>query len=84
LDWKEDTNKAGLTACADPEKGIDVSDDTDIIRYTIDFWRRRSGVELTAENARAMIADTCGFFQLLDRWDREICEEVETDLDCAG
>lgn len=77
MEWKQDAETPGLIARADSETEGGVSDELDFITYTIDFWRRKSGVELTPERARAMISNVCGYFRLLDELDRKVRAKTE-------
>jgi hypothetical protein len=43
----------------------------DIINQTIDFWTKRTGQEISPEDAREMIQNISGFFQVLSEWDKE-------------
>ncbi|GEM_PF-5061788 len=51
----------------------------ELIQYTIDFWSKRTGQEITAEDAREMIVNVRGFFKTLDQWAREEDMEGVTD-----
>lgn len=43
--------------------------DKELIEQTITFWQPRSARELTREDARQMIENVTGFFQVLAEWD---------------
>jgi HEPN domain-containing protein len=46
-------------------------DETDIIRRTIDFWSDRYGEELSSDDAREIIRNVSGVFQLLREWEKK-------------
>jgi hypothetical protein len=46
-----------------------------IINQTIAFWSERSGQELSSEDARQMVANVSGFFNVLAEWERRVKEE---------
>ena len=52
---------------------------SDIIEHTLTFWGKRRGEDLSREDAREMVANVAGFFQVLAEWDRkarmEACSE---------
>lgn len=52
---------------------------SDIIEQTLDFWGKRTEKDLSREDAREMVANVAGFFQVLAEWDRkarlEACSE---------
>ena len=52
---------------------------SDIIEHTLNFWGKRTGKDLSREDAREMVANVSGFFQVLAEWDRkarmEACSE---------
>jgi hypothetical protein len=53
----------------------------DIIEQTIAFWRERTGQEYSQEDARQMVANVTGFFQVLTEWEQQAKEEnLETKL----
>jgi hypothetical protein len=43
----------------------------DLIQNTMDFWQKRTGRSVSVEDARQMIANVSGFFNLLAKWDKE-------------
>jgi len=47
------------------------NDASDIIEQTLDFWGKRTGKDLSREDAREMVANVAGFFQVLAEWDRK-------------
>ncbi len=49
----------------------------DIIEHTIAFWRKRTGEECSHEDARQMVANITGFFDVLAEWDRYSQEESQ-------
>ena len=49
----------------------------DIFNHTIAFWTERTGEECSSEDARQMVANVSGFFQVLAEWQRRIREEEE-------
>ena len=42
-----------------------------LVERTISFWRRKSGMELTGEEAAEVNANVTEFFQLLSEWERK-------------
>ena len=48
----------------------------DIISQTIVFWRERSGQEFSQEEARAMVSNVLGFFNVLVEWERRAAEDT--------
>lgn len=40
-------------------------DGTDLIRYTVEFWRWKAGVNLSEEEAKSAIGNASGFIDLL-------------------
>jgi len=42
-----------------------------MIDRTRSFWGRKTGRILSREDAREILANVTGFFQLLDEWDRK-------------
>jgi hypothetical protein len=44
---------------------------SDIIEQTLTFWGKRTGKDLSREDAREMVANVAGFFQVLAEWDRK-------------
>ena len=55
------------------------NDASDIIEQTLNFWEKRTGKDLSREDAREMVVNVSGFFQVLAEWDRkarmEACSE---------
>jgi hypothetical protein len=56
--------------------------DPDILKQTIAFWGKRTGQKISREEARQMVGNVSGFFQVLAEWDRtakakEVVDEVE-------
>ena len=47
----------------------------DIIEHTLAFWSERMGEEYSQEDAREMVANVSGFFQVLAEWERRAKEE---------
>jgi len=41
-----------------------------IIQQTTEFWSRRTGEEISPEDAREAVVNVVGFFQLLNQWDQ--------------
>lgn len=48
---------------------------SDIIEHTIAFWEKRTGEACSHEDARQIVANIAGFFDLLTEWDRKDQEE---------
>ena len=42
-----------------------------LIEETRTFWGRKTGRILTYEDAREILTNVTGFFQLLEKWDKE-------------
>ena len=57
------------------------NDASDIIEQTLNFWGKRTGKDLSREEAREMVANVSGFFQVLAEWDRK--ERIEAKLEPA-
>ena len=55
------------------------NDASDIIEQTLNFWGKHTGKDLSREDAREMVVNVSGFFQVLAEWDRkarmEACSE---------
>ena len=47
----------------------------DIINQTMDFWFKRTGQEFSSEDARQMVLNVSGFFQILSEWHRKGTDE---------
>ena len=47
------------------------NDASDIIEQTLNFWGKRTGKDLSREDAREMVVNVSGFFQVLAKWDRK-------------
>jgi len=45
------------------------NDESDIIKETIGFWSDRYGVALSPEDAREIVRNVTGVFQLLQEWE---------------
>jgi len=62
-----------------PRTGTVKNEPSDIIEQTLTFWGKRAGKDLSREDAREMVANVAGFFQVLAEWDRkarmEACSE---------
>jgi hypothetical protein len=43
----------------------------EIIQQTIDFWKTKSNVVLTEQEAAESITNIRGFFSILEEWNRE-------------
>lgn len=52
---------------------------SDILDQTIAFWSRRTGQAFSHEDARQMVANVAGFFQLLAEWDHKDASRDEPD-----
>jgi hypothetical protein len=53
--------------------------ESDILYQTIAFWSQRTGQPFSREDARQMVANVSGFFQLLDEWARKEASRDEPD-----
>ncbi|MHB9126177.1 MAG: hypothetical protein ACYC4F_09550 [Armatimonadota bacterium] len=42
----------------------------EITGYTVKFWHDKAGIDLVEEDARDMVANVLGFFQVLEEWER--------------
>ena len=42
----------------------------DVIEQTVESWKKRTGRDITRENAREMIHNISEFFQVLSEWDK--------------
>jgi hypothetical protein len=47
----------------------------DIIHQTIIFWCEHTGQDFSQEDARQMVANVAGFFNVLAEWERRAQEE---------
>jgi hypothetical protein len=47
----------------------------DILNQTIAFWSERTGQEFSQEDARQMVANVSGFFNVLAEWERRATED---------
>lgn len=45
--------------------------ETDIIQITKDFWRERTGEEISATEAQEIVDNVSNFFRILSEWDQE-------------
>jgi hypothetical protein len=56
----------------------------DIIGDTVMFWQTKTGVNVSEEEARAIIENIAGFFELLHEWDSKEAEgtSMEKKKDC--
>ena len=43
-------------------------------------WQAYSGKSLTLEDAREINYNLLAFFKLLDKWDKESCASVQTEI----
>lgn len=43
---------------------------TRLLDHVAGIWERRTGREITREDAREIVENLCGFFELLGKWDR--------------
>jgi hypothetical protein len=50
----------------------------DAILLTREFWETKTGCRVTEEDAREMLANVCGFFSILSRWDRALVHDEHT------
>jgi len=50
----------------------------DITKYTIDFWHRRTGKTFSQEDARQMVTNISGFFNVLSEWNLKGSIEVQS------
>ncbi len=46
----------------------------DIIQQTISFFAERTGTQISSEDAREMVGNIAGFFELLGQWDQGTTE----------
>jgi len=46
----------------------------DIIAHTMDFWSQRAGHQFSQEDARQAVDNVCGFFAILNEWQRRAHE----------
>ncbi len=51
-----------------------------IIQHTKHFWSGRTGAQLSADDAREIVANVTGFFQVLCEWDKKAHEVNDADL----
>jgi len=51
-------------------KKTDAAEKKDFIQETIDFWEKRTGKTFTREDARQMIENAAGYFNILNEWDK--------------
>lgn len=49
----------------------------DILKKTMAFWGERTGKSFSREEAREMVANISGFFQVLAEWDRKTRMEIQ-------
>ena len=49
--------------------------DPDILEHTLTFWSERTQQAFSREEARQMVANVVGFFQVLAAWERQASEE---------
>jgi len=47
----------------------------DILNQTIAFWSERTGQKCSHEDAREMVANVSGFFNVLAEWERRAAED---------
>ncbi len=52
----------------------------DVIEQTVEFWKKRTGRDITREDAREMIHNVSGFFQILAEWDRKNRNDQESTV----
>ena len=46
----------------------------DAIQYTINFWSQRTGAQISSEDAREMVGNIAGFFEVLQEWDERVSQ----------
>ncbi len=51
----------------------------DILEKTMAFWGERTGKSFSQEEAREMVANVSGFFQVLAEWDRKARMEANPE-----
>ena len=51
----------------------------DILEKTMAFWSERTGKSFSREEAREMVANVSGFFQVLAEWDRKARMEANPE-----
>jgi hypothetical protein len=51
----------------------------DILEKTMAFWAERTGKSFSREEAREMVANVSGFFQVLAEWDRKARMEANPE-----
>lgn len=51
------------------ENRPDASSNSCLISETVEFWKNRSGMNVSPEEARVMIENVVSYFSLLARWD---------------
>jgi hypothetical protein len=56
----------------------------DIVEYTIAFWSARTEQEVSREDARQMLVNVSGFFQLLAEWDKEAAKDEQKGMQHEG
>ena len=56
---------------------------SDIVDYTVAFWSQRTKQAVSHEDARQMLVNVVGFFQVLSEWDRQAHQET-TPSDTEG
>lgn len=49
----------------------------DIIKDTVEFWKKRTDKEFSPEDAKEIINNISGFFQILAEWDRKDKEQLQ-------
>ncbi len=49
---------------------------SDIIDYTVAFWSQRTKQCVSHEDARQMVVNVVGFFQVLSEWARQAHQET--------
>jgi hypothetical protein len=52
----------------------------DIIEHTIAFWSERTKQEFSREDARQILANVAGFFQVLAEWEQKETDQSRKEL----
>ncbi len=65
---------------------VEVADRADCLRATIEVWQHFSAVPLTEEDARQILYNMTGFFNLLISWEAAAAaqSQADEDLDAAA
>jgi hypothetical protein len=51
-------------------------DISDIVEHTMVFWSKRTKQPCSREDARQMLVNVTGFFQVLAEWERQASQET--------